>query len=312
MGIIAVSDIHLGYANSKEKEFSSFLDWLAEREDISDFVICGDMLDMWRRDMAGVTIQHLDMLNKLRNLSPEIKVHYLAGNHDYHIHHLTKYPYPFGFTKNYDPRNGFELEDGDITYRFKHGYDFEILMSRSEYLFDMLSSTSDESGEFKSWLYDYITKIEAIRRIDIGTIRQMLASITDECFRKAIESFFLPKLRNPSGGPSYDYPNRKILEDIQKPVEERMKIQGNGFDVDYFKRSLKDNMPLVFGHTHSPFHYQKDRKKAINLGSWVDNTDANANIDTDCCTYLEIIDGIERLIVYQSGKVIPVIHKLPF
>jgi len=297
-GIIAVSDVHLGYANADKANFDKFLDWLAARDDIKDFVICGDLLDMWRRDMAGVTIENIDILNKLENLKPE--VHYLAGNHDYHIHHLTKYQYPFDFTKDYDPRAGMPLTNGGKTYLFKHGYDFEPLMSQSEYMFDILSSTSDESGSFKSWLYDVISNIGAIKGANIGTVFAKL----DDDFRKAFESLSLPKPSNSSGGQLHDYSNKDVLIDLQKPFEERMKIQGNGLDKDYFFSSLKDNQMLVFGHTHNPFHYENGKKKAINLGSWI-------NTYKYYCTYLEIKDGVERLLVYPSGEEIKITKELP-
>jgi UDP-2,3-diacylglucosamine pyrophosphatase LpxH len=56
MTIIAVSDVHLGYKNCDKKSFKDFLDYVAVREDITDFVILGDFLDMWRRDIAGFTM----------------------------------------------------------------------------------------------------------------------------------------------------------------------------------------------------------------------------------------------------------------
>ena len=80
MGIIAVSDVHLGYMNasktesfSDKKSFVSFLDGLAGRDDITDFVICGDLLDMWRRDMVGVTIENLDILSRFQKLASKMK-----------------------------------------------------------------------------------------------------------------------------------------------------------------------------------------------------------------------------------------------
>ena len=138
MGIIAVSDVHLGYMNaskmesfSDKKSFVSFLDGLAGRDDITDFVICGDLLDMWRRDMVGVTIENLDILSRFQKLASKMKVHYMAGNHDYHIRYLTRFPYPFGFTECIDPRKGIALQDGGKTFLFKHGYDFEPLCRRA-------------------------------------------------------------------------------------------------------------------------------------------------------------------------------------
>ena len=92
MGIIAVSDVHLGYLKEDDSKQSlsnksGFCDLLRDieaRDDIDRLVICGDMLDMWRRDMVGVTIENLDVLNMLQSLSDKkkIKVYYLAGNHD--------------------------------------------------------------------------------------------------------------------------------------------------------------------------------------------------------------------------------------
>jgi UDP-2,3-diacylglucosamine pyrophosphatase LpxH len=316
MGIIAVSDVHLGYMENKTelaetKNFIGFLKELAKRDDITDFVICGDLLDMWRRDMAGVVIENLHILKMIQDLQPKkdpdlqpkIKVHYLAGNHDYHICHLTKYYYPFDFKKGIDPKKGFTLPEGGKTYRFKHGYDIEPLMLGSECFFDILSSTSDEAGDFKSWLYDIISKIEAVRRVDIQTI---LPYIFDGAAIKAIESLFRPKPCNSSGGKEQDTPNTKLLSALLKPFEERRQMPGNKLNMDdYFKKSLKENEPLVFGHTHKPFHYEKDNKKAINLGSWI-----NYN-DRDHSTYLEIKDSQERLLVYPSGKEIPKTDVLP-
>jgi UDP-2,3-diacylglucosamine pyrophosphatase LpxH len=65
MGIIAVSDVHLGYLKEDDSKQSlsnktGFCDLLRDieaRDDINHLVICGDMLDMWRRDMVGVTIE---------------------------------------------------------------------------------------------------------------------------------------------------------------------------------------------------------------------------------------------------------------
>ena len=316
MGIIAVSDVHLGYSLSDKENFGKFLDDLAKKGninkngDINHFVICGDLLDMWRRDMAGVTIENLDILSKLqnlKNLNPSIEVHYLGGNHDYHIHHLTKYQYPFDFTEHYDPRTGFTLTDGKKTYLFKHGYDFEKDMSTSECMFDILSSTSDEAGEFKSWLYDSLSNIEAFRRVDSGTIQKLLGMakvLFDEASVKAIESFFLLKPCNSTGNQVNDLVNKDKLDALLKPFEERMKMPGNGIDMDSFNKSLKENEPLVFGHTHIPFHYENDKKKAINLGSWI-TTYNDHNV------YLEIKDGQERLLVYPTGREIQKTDVLP-
>ena len=300
MGIIAVSDVHLGYMNadmtqnfSDKDNFMSFLDSLAKRDDITDFVICGDLLDMWRRDMVGVTIENLDILDRFRNLQSKMKIHYLAGNHDYHVRHLTRFPYPFGFSESIDPRKGITIMDGGKTYRFKHGYDLEKIMSNSECYFDFLCSTSDEAGEFKSWLYDTISNVDAVRGIGIETILKMFGGMVNEAARKAIESLFMPKPCNTSGGQLSGMPKKDVLSSLlDNTTEERMRMQGNGFDFDSINKNIGNNEILVFGHTHKPFHYNT----AINLGSWIINYPVHS-------TYLEIKDGQEKLKIFPNGEV---------
>jgi UDP-2,3-diacylglucosamine pyrophosphatase LpxH len=219
MGIIAVSDVHLGYMKNKKeslsdtKNFISFLEDLAKRNDITHFVICGDLLDMWRRDMVGVTIEILHILEMIQDLQSKMEVLYLAGNHDYHICHLTKYNYPFGLMEGIDPKGGKKItEEGGKTYLFKHGYDFELLMKKCECFFDLLCSTSDEAGEFKSWLWDQL-KLDPI--------------------------------------------TKKLLSALLKTIEERMLMPENEIDPNPFiKSSLQKDEVLVFGHTHKPFHSQ--------------------------------------------------------
>ncbi|MGA9098887.1 MAG: metallophosphoesterase [Methanotrichaceae archaeon] len=321
MAIIAVSDVHLGYVDpdtgecSDEAKFVSFLGDmesgnLVENDKISDFVICGDFLDMWRRDMAGVAIEHFDILNKLQNLQEQqkIKVHYLAGNHDYHVYNLGKYNYQFDLLKHYPPRTGFTIPEGDKTYWFKHGYDFERLMSESECFFEILSSTSDETGELKSWLWDLLSNIAAARDAGIDKCLKILENTADEILGKHIESVFRPKWCNSSGVQEFNIPNKDKMRELKKPFAIRIQPpEAKSSFNDSLNKSLKENIPLIFGHTHMPFHYEKDKKKAINLGSWIIPKNKDRNYDT----YLEIKKGQERLLDYRTKEELPKTDVLP-
>ncbi|MGP8331891.1 MAG: metallophosphoesterase, partial [Methanosarcinaceae archaeon] len=68
MTIIVVSDVHLGYKNCNKKDFNDFLDELNKRNDLNNIVICGDFIDMWRRDLVGVMLENADIFVKLDNL----------------------------------------------------------------------------------------------------------------------------------------------------------------------------------------------------------------------------------------------------
>jgi UDP-2,3-diacylglucosamine pyrophosphatase LpxH len=293
MGIIAVSDVHLGYLKEDDSKQSlsnkSGFCKLLRDEDVWDginhLVICGDMLDMWRRDMVGVTIENMDVLNLLQNLSSKnVKVHYLAGNHDYHIRHLNRSSYPFGFSEYKDPKEGIALKEGDKWYRFKHGYDLERGMAESEALFDLMCSTSDEAGEFKSLVYSSLGEFCKQGKQACGSI-----------YREAIKFFTgVDKSWKPG-----DSDKGKFLEGhkISKPIQERLQTK-HDFDFKALNDSLDDDATLVFGHTHKPFHYKFKNQTKINLGSWITTY-------RDHSIYLEIKDGQEKLWNYDKGLVIP-------
>jgi UDP-2,3-diacylglucosamine pyrophosphatase LpxH len=256
MGIIAVSDIHLGYMDDNNKQslsdigqFSAFLKYLATRNDIDHFVICGDLLDMWRRDMLGLTEDKEihPILELLWDLQSKMDVIYLAGNHDYHIRDLNMHHYPYHLTDKIDPKAGKIIpEKNGKTYLFKHGYDFEFIMRKCEKLFDPLCFTNDEEGEFLSWLWDHL-------KVDRAT--------------------------------------KQLFEDLREmTIEERMQIQGNGFDFGSYK--VPENYDvLVFGHTHKPFYSQNK----INLGSWITSCPIHN-------TYLEIMEDQERLLKWPKNE----------
>jgi len=294
MGIIAVSDVHLGYLKeddskqslSNKSGFCKLLKDIDARDDINHLVICGDMLDMWRRDMVGVTIENLDVLNMLQSLSKKIDVHYLAGNHDYHIRHLNRPSYPFRFSECKDPKEGIILKDSGKSYVFKHGYDLEPGMAESEALFDLMCSTSDEVGDFKSRIYSSLGEFwkqgkQAWESAGLGFTE----------FFKGVDNAWKPDDRDAS----------KFLDGnkISKPLPERLQKEED-FDFKALKEHLANDAILVFGHTHKPFHY----KNIINLGSWITTYPVHS-------IYLEIKDGQERLLVYPTGEEVPRQNDLP-
>ena len=117
--LIIVSDIHLGYKNADKDSFNRFLDSLQSDTEITDLILLGDIVDMWRRDASGVFLENWDIVQKIISLKQKMRVHYVAGNHDYHVLHMQGHTYPFSFTKN------LKFTDGDYTYRVRHGHEFD-------------------------------------------------------------------------------------------------------------------------------------------------------------------------------------------
>jgi UDP-2,3-diacylglucosamine pyrophosphatase LpxH len=121
--IIVVSDVHLGTEDCDEVAFNAFLSSLYDDKDATDLVLLGDIMDMWRRDASGVFLENMDTVKNIEDLKSKLRVHWVPGNHDYHLLRLKNrasfYHYPFEFEET------LELVDGDHTYRFMHGYEFE-------------------------------------------------------------------------------------------------------------------------------------------------------------------------------------------
>jgi UDP-2,3-diacylglucosamine pyrophosphatase LpxH len=123
MKIVVVSDVHLGTEVSDEAAFNTFLGSLQDDHEVTDLVLLGDIVDMWRRDASGAFLENMDTMKIIKDLQSKLNVHWVAGNHDYHLLRLKNrapyYHYPFEFKET------LELVDGDHIYRFMHGYEFE-------------------------------------------------------------------------------------------------------------------------------------------------------------------------------------------
>ncbi|MGE5575240.1 MAG: UDP-2,3-diacylglucosamine diphosphatase [Ignavibacteria bacterium] len=114
-----VSDVHLGYLNSDTASFNKFLDALQSDSETTDLVLLGDIVDMWRRDASGIFLEYSEIFRKLIKLKEKMRVHYVAGNHDYHVLQLRGQTYPFDF------RETLEFKDGKFTYIIKHGFEYD-------------------------------------------------------------------------------------------------------------------------------------------------------------------------------------------
>jgi UDP-2,3-diacylglucosamine pyrophosphatase LpxH len=206
--LIIVSDLHLGYEHSDKKSFNSFLDSLSQDFKPTHFVLLGDIVDMWRRDASGVFLENRDTIEKILNLSEQnIEVHYVAGNHDFHVLKLKDHSYPFNFEPNYS------LTDGDYTYTFKHGYEFDP--AQKPPLMEALCHVmSDKWGSYESKLWEKLT-----------------AGWTDSQRRDAEDIQAIPEKR---------LKERKMKETI---LDEKRQ--------EYSK--LKPKEILIYGHTHQPY-----------------------------------------------------------
>ena len=165
--IIAVSDVHLGYRkrvrinkwddNSESKKFGTFLQWILDEADITDFVLLGDIMDFWRRKDRDIILENKDILSKINSIAQKANVHYVVGNHDYYVLKLKDiYPkyYPFDVEKNI-------ALDG---FYFIHGYQLEVFnweplrVNDYEKFCERFCSCENCLGSLSTWLWKTFKK----------------------------------------------------------------------------------------------------------------------------------------------------------
>ncbi len=255
--IIAVSDVHLGCKESKRDDFKEFIDERVNGTDIDYLVLLGDIMDFWRKTNVEIAYENQDILVKLQNMKTltgdQIKVYYLAGNHDYSILKLKdRYPeyYPL------DVRKFIRLKSGESNYYFIHGYELEVLAS--------LEPLTIEAYEALSERLCYMEDV-------FGGFISQLWPIFYTIARKGHRVFDIKKTI------------------IKKPEERKENISAvRKFALSEVKNiflGMRKGEQLVFGHTHKPFLTKDDAGISVaNTGSWVEEAGKQN-------TYIEIVEG---------------------
>jgi len=189
------------------------------------------VVDMWRRDASGVFLENRDTFDRIALLQEKIPVHYVCGNHDYHLRELQNspgrnYAYPFEF------RETLVLSEGGRNYRFIHGYQFDV--KQNPLLMEALCRTmSDSAGTFESGIWATLPRTGA----------NLIPKIVD-----------------------WTDADRANAENLRLGPRERLA----GTLDDFHRKACASVNPgevLVFGHTHSPFINQAG--KVVNTGSWL-------------------------------------------
>jgi UDP-2,3-diacylglucosamine pyrophosphatase LpxH len=251
--IIVVSDVHLAEKHNDpqvkvdDAKFLEFLDYIASHHlsDGGDLVLLGDIIDLWRRDFVKALVESEAVISKLIEMGDKVKIHYLAGNHDFHMlqmNNLMPDKFPFNVTKE------LRLEEGGNKLFFIHGYQLEVLanpyyksMSAYETFSEGLCLAGDDTGNAASKLWE---TIEASKSA-LDCLKRLPTDI-----RSALASMSTPpedRLRGP-------HKIHTLIDEI---------AMSNARTV-YLGMDKKET--LVFGHTHDPF--PEVENGAINTGSW--------------------------------------------
>jgi len=213
LSIIAVSDLHLGFDASDKAAFIRFLGSLQSDPSVTDLVLLGDIVDMWRRDSSGIFLENHDVLDLIISLQKKMHVYYVAGNHDFHVRKLQGRGYPINFLKD------LTLQQNGLSCRFVHGWEFDE-MQREHFMESLCHSMSDQKGDRDTNIWAALCRYDS----DISRFFNVI-----DRGRK-----------------------RRIAEMLQLGPEQRLIENLKGVEKKACS-TVQANEVLVFGHTHRPF-----------------------------------------------------------
>jgi UDP-2,3-diacylglucosamine pyrophosphatase LpxH len=214
LAIVAVSDQHLGIETADKAAFLRFLDQLQSDSSVTDLVLLGDVVDMWRRDASGVFLENREVIDKVILLKKNMTVHYIAGNHDFHVLKLQGHGYPFTFVRD------LTIQQNGVNCRFRHGWEFDD-MQREHFMESLCHGMSDEKGNRDTSIWASLSR-------DKGDVQHLLSII----FNKD----------------QYKRTTQMLMLD----PEERLAGKFEGLEKKACA-SVQPGEILVFGHTHRPF-----------------------------------------------------------
>jgi UDP-2,3-diacylglucosamine pyrophosphatase LpxH len=214
MAIVAVSDQHLGIDTADKAAFDRFLDQLQDDSSVTDLVLLGDVVDMWRRDASGVFLENKDTFDRIISLQKKMRVYYIAGNHDFHVLRLQGHGYPVNFLKN------LSLQQDGVTYKFLHGWEFDE-MQREHFMESLCHALSDDKGSRDNNVWAALGR-------DDSDLKRFFSAI----FRK---------------GSIRDTTNALLLDPSVRLKETLGGVERKAIT------SVQPGEVLVFGHTHRPF-----------------------------------------------------------
>ena len=200
--------------NVDKPAFNRFLDLMMKDNDVTDLILLGDVVDMWRRDASGIFLENMDVMNKIAILQKKMAVHYVAGNHDYHVLKLQNHNYPFKFIRD------ITLQQNGVNCVFKHGYEFDE-MQREHFMESLCHAMSDDKGSRDNNIWAALGR-------DKGDLGHIFSSI----FRRGEISRQAELLMMD--------PEQRLALSLSR-VEKRARA------------SVQSGQILVFGHTHRPF-----------------------------------------------------------
>jgi UDP-2,3-diacylglucosamine pyrophosphatase LpxH len=254
--IIVVSDVHLAQhpddpdVKRDDQAFEDFLKHIAcdQLRDGGHLVLLGDIVDFWRRDFAKALTETAEIFSMLTSFNNSVKVHYVAGNHDFFMLRLYERQTPkFPFA---EVSRSLSLQDGGSKFFFIHGYQLEVLanpfyksLTSYESFSENLCLYGDDTGNAASRLWDAFQTSKSL----LGGLVRLPVDIS-----ASLKSMMKSPEERLEGA-------HKAKSSIDRLAASRARTLYIGAERDEV---------LVYGHTHDHDSAYDAACRVVNTGSW--------------------------------------------
>ena len=269
--IIVVSDVHAAerkddpQVKDDDAKFLEFLNHIASQELKAggELVLLGDIIDLWRRDFVLALMESEPIISKLIEMSSNIRIYYLIGNHDFHMLRMSELTDTFPFKVTKDLR----LKEGGKKYFFIHGYQLEVLanpyyksLSAYEAFCEGLCLAGDDTGNAADKLWETYQASKSA----LDNLKRLPTNISET---------LTSMMKLPDKRLSGSHKAHSLIDKLAISKAREVYL------------GMKTDEILVFGHTHDPFCEAEDEVvNTVNTGSWKKRPNQNY-------TYLEISGG---------------------
>ncbi|WP_406661856.1 UDP-2,3-diacylglucosamine diphosphatase [Methanolobus sp. ZRKC3] len=269
MSIVVVSDVHLGTKESNEQTFIDFLNSFDFKQ-FDDFVLLGDIIDLWRRDCKNVVRETTKTLELLADIGDKTRVHYIVGNHDFYFLFMKE---DLGDGFQFEVKKSIVIPSGSTNFYFTHGHELEVLCNPYHFPLDAYEAFSkrlclagDDTGNAADYLWN-----------SCKSAKSWLSKLTGvpDHIDLALKSMFEPPKTRLKG-------KHKALNSIEELAKSNDRHSRFG---------IKSKEFLIYGHTHTP--YIDIYNRVANTGCWGVEGEGKYS-------YMEIIDDEPHLRNYTK------------
>lgn len=125
VGIVVISDVHLGTHGSRAVELLDYLRSIRPRV----LVLNGDIIDIWAFNKSRFPLEHMSVVKRIMKMAERIPVYYITGNHDEALRRYA--PARLGNLRLVDE---LILNVDGRTHWFFHGDIFDATMGRAKWI----------------------------------------------------------------------------------------------------------------------------------------------------------------------------------